>query len=523
MLDRTRVWMQRFHDDDEQRDTVADVLLLQERLCETLGLRARQIDLVESLIALLAPHGGSARLAEAYLRQGDVYTLLRRFDAADRALGTSLRLSVELGDRAGERNALRSIGLLRSHEARYADAVTSFERALDLDAELGETGAAAGDVASLGNVLRKMGRQHDALRALERALEHLTPQEDTTKWCSVMTVISAAHRDLGDQETALRYLLRVRDVAVERRVPIMASFCLPAIAHIQLQQGEIDAALGTYRDAVEQSRKARHADGLAQSLRALGETLFGLERYSESVPCLREAADVFAQLEDRDTETLLWQRTAAALERCDDGLDDAEELWELVRGRREGAGDSAGQALALEGIARCARQRGARDVAIAHYEHALARAVVAADGAREISLRNTLGLLRWEDGLYGEALRQYEAALRLCRELDDRVHEGLILNSVGATLLKLRRYDEARTALEEGIHANACTGERRLEAHAHAALGDVLLATGRPHDAGLAFERSLALRRALGDRRGEEWTSERLARAHAAAFTNHPR
>ena len=512
MLDRTRGWVERFHDDDERRRAMADVLLHQERLCETLGLRARQIELVEELIALLAPHGGSARLAEAYLRQGDVCTLLRRFDAADRALGTSLRLSVELGDRAGERNALRSMGLLRSHEGRYADAVTSIERALALDEELGETAAAAGDVASLGNVLRKMGRQHDALEALERALERLTPQEDTMKWCSVMTVISAAHRDLGDQETALRYLLRVRDVSLDRRVPVMASFCLPAIAHIQLQQGEVDAALCTYREAVEQSRRARHADGLAQSLRALGETLFGLQRYSESVPCLREAAAIFARLEDRETETVLWQRAATALERCDGALDDAEQLWELVRDRREDAGDSMGEALALEGIARCARQRGMRNVAIAHYEHALARAVVAADGAREISLRNTLGLLRWEDGLYGEALRQYEAALRLCRELEDRIHEGLILNSVGATLLKLRRHDEARTALEEGIRANARSGERLLEAHGHALLGDVLVAAGRPRDAGLAYERALALRLALGDRRGEELIRERLSR-----------
>jgi tetratricopeptide (TPR) repeat protein len=513
MLDRTRTWAERFTDEDTRRDALAALLLRQERLCETLGLRARQIAIAEELIALLAPHGGSARLAEAYLRQGDVCTLLRRFDAADRALGTSLRLSAELGNRAGERNALRSIGLLRSHEGRYEEAVTSIDRALELDEELGETAAAAGDVASLGNVLRRMGRQHDALHVLEQALQYLSPHEDTTKWCSVMTVISAAHRDLGNEDRALEYLVRVRDVSVEQRLPIMASFVLPAIAHIQLQRGCTDDALDTYRQAVELSRRARHADGLAQSLRALGEVLFGLERHAESVPYLREAAAVFAQLEDRETETLLWQRAATAHERCGGQLAEAEQLWELVRDRREGEGDSADEALALEGIARCARQRGVRGAAIAHYEHALARAVAAADLPREISLRNTLGLLRWEDGVYPEALRQYEAALRLCRESGDHVHEGLVLNSLGATLLKLRRYDEARTAVEDGVRANARTGERQLEAHSHALLGDVLLAAGRARDARLAFERSLALRPALGDRRGEGWLLERLARA----------
>ena len=49
------------------------------------------------LIAHLARDGSSARLAEVYLRQGDLSTLLKRFDAADRALGTALRIGQERG------------------------------------------------------------------------------------------------------------------------------------------------------------------------------------------------------------------------------------------------------------------------------------------------------------------------------------------------------------------------------------------------------------------------------------------
>ena len=84
MLDRVRDWVTKVDDEAHHRELLADVLFRQERLCETLGLRARQIAIVEDLIALLAPHGGSARLAEAYLRQGDVFILLGRFDAEER-------------------------------------------------------------------------------------------------------------------------------------------------------------------------------------------------------------------------------------------------------------------------------------------------------------------------------------------------------------------------------------------------------------------------------------------------------
>jgi uncharacterized protein HemY len=108
-------------------------------------------------------------------------------------------------------------------------------------------------------------------------------------------------------------------------------------------------------------------------------------------------------------------------------------------------------------------------------------------------------------------VRQYEAALRVCREEADRVHEGLILNSLGATLLKLRRWDEARTILSEAVRVSAETGERRLRAHAFATLGDVCFASGRFDEALLNFESSLTLRRELEDLRGEKAMLERIA------------
>jgi tetratricopeptide (TPR) repeat protein len=511
-LDQAQEWLSRLPDSAERRDLLADVHLRQERLCETLGHRARQLTLVGELIALLAPHGGSTRLAEAYLRQGDVFTLLRRFDAADRALGTSLLLSRELGDRTGERNAIRSMGLLRSHEGRREEAIVNIEQALALDLELGETTAAAGDVASLGNLLRDMGRYQEALEALEQALNFVSPDSDPNKWCAVVTVIASVYRDLGDTDAALRHLERARDMAVERRLPIIASFSVPTIAHIMLEQGRVEESLATYRQAIDLSRRARHGEGLAQTLRAIGEVLFGLGRYTEALPHLEEAAELFAQLEHRETQKAIWQRLASAHERCSQ-FAEGEAVWQKVRAQCEADADSMGETVALEGIARCARHRGVRASALAQYESALARATAAGQQEREVTLHNTLGLLRWEDGMYEEALRHYEAALRLCRAREDRVHEGLILNSLGATLLRLRRYDEARTALEEGARANRKSGQRQLEAHSEAVLGQVLLVLGRAREARKAIERSLAIRPELGDRRGEGWMFEHLARA----------
>jgi tetratricopeptide (TPR) repeat protein len=82
-------------------------------------------------------------------------------------------------------------------------------------------------------------------------------------------------------------------------------------------------------------------------------------------------------------------------------------------------------------------------------------------------------------------------------------------------LSRLRRYEEARTALEDALAVNRLSGERLLEAHTLAALGDVAHDTGR-HDAALAhFDASLSIRRQIDDRRGEGWMLHHLARTRA--------
>ena len=86
-------------------------------------------------------------------------------------------------------------------------------------------------------------------------------------------------------------------------------------------------------------------------------------------------------------------------------------------------------------------------------------------------------------------------------------------DSIGVTLARLHRYDEARTALEEALVVNRQTHERLLEAHTLASLGDVAQSLGRPDAAAESFEAALALRRELQDRRGEGWMLHHLARA----------
>ena len=513
LLERAQSWVMHLEDSADRREMLADVLLRQERLCETLGLRGRQQHLVDELIALLAPVGASAKLAEAYLRQGDVSTLLKKFDAAGRALETALRIAREQGDAAAERNALRSIGLLRWHEGNNAEALAIAEDALAIDRERQDEHAVAGDLANLGSILRSMGEYERARVCLEEALDLRAVREDPVTQSFVLQHLANVHRSLGNADRALEYLRRGAEQTRELRLPIQRSFHLTAIAHIYLQQGLIEESLRVYREAVDLSRKAHHADGLAQGVRALGEVLFGLGRGTEALPLFTEGAALFGQLEDGRSEALMWSRIAAIHERTG-SFAEAGAAWEAARTLSRQAGSLGEELDAIEGMARCARNRSPNgaDAAIELYDEAIALASARGEQRRELAVRNQVAILHWERGAYASALHQYEAALRTVRAQGDAVHEGLILNSLGLTLSRLRRYDEARTVLTQGLAVNRQTGESLLEAHTLAVLGEVYAEVGRLDDAAAHYELALAIRREMRDRVGTGRILVRLAR-----------
>ncbi|MGH7648132.1 MAG: ATP-binding protein, partial [Gemmatimonadaceae bacterium] len=135
VLERARGWLARMPDTDARRLLAVDLLLRQERLGETLGLRDRQQRLINEMVALLHTGGDDAQRAEVYLRQGDLHTLMRRFDAADDALQQCVALRRALGDMVGIRHALRSLGLLQWHQGRDEDALECIEEALAIDRE----------------------------------------------------------------------------------------------------------------------------------------------------------------------------------------------------------------------------------------------------------------------------------------------------------------------------------------------------------------------------------------------------
>lgn len=516
ILDAAREWAGKIGEVDVRTALLTDLLLTQERVCETLGFRERQQALIAELVALLEPAGESEKLAEAYLRQGELCTLLRQFYFADQVLEKSLAISRSCGDSTGERNALRSLGFLNWHEGDNARALILVEQALELDRARGDHEAVEGGLLNLGQIHKSAGEFERAVQRLREALELSTARGDPNRQMYTTGVLGQTYRAMGNMEDALKYLRLANDGSRLQKLPIQRSFHLNALAALMMQLGETDEALKMYEEAVELSRRGGYAPGLAQALRIRGEVLASVGKDSEAVPCLKEAAKLFTQLGDPETEAEVRIRCARVSERLR-MWEDALSEWESARALPRERGGVKAELEVVEGIARAARHAGKpREMVINRYGEALELSEAAGDRKRAGALLNTLGILEWERGGDEAAVAHYQAARIIFRELHDDVHQGLILNSLGSTLIRLSRFDEARAILEEARDLNVATGERLLEAHSFSALGDLYTVEGRPDDASAAFESSLSIRSSIGDRRGEGWMSYKLAIAYRA-------
>ena len=516
MLEKVQACLLQLPDDQSRQEVLIDVLLEQERLYETLGQRERQQAIINQILSLLQPTGDPARLAEVYVRQGDLYTLLRRFTAAAEALDESVRISRDISDPIGERNALRSLGLLYWHEGKNEEALERIEEVLNIDRQQEDTEAMVGDLTNLGAVLRSLEDYERARTCLEEGLQLCEVIQNPTKQSYILNTLGNIYRSLGKDDEAIVSFQRVLKITEQYRIPIIQCYSLTSLAHMYFRQGRIEESLQLYEQAIDVSRKAKNAEGLSLSLRMLGEVLLGMDRQSEALLHFHEAASIFARLKDDESEALMWSNIATTHER-EQNYPDAIAAWEKVQTLRRAADNSPGKLEAIEAMARVTRQQGDDPArTLQYYGEALDLAEELDDRNKQGDLFNTMGILEWQQGRYKEALSCYERALKIFRGLDDQVHQGVVLNSLGVTLTKLNRYEEALNRLEEAYKLHCQTKDVLLQGHALAALGEVHFEMGNPDEALHHYEMSLKIRQNTGDRKGEGWMTYHLARVYAS-------
>jgi serine/threonine protein kinase/tetratricopeptide (TPR) repeat protein len=480
-LAKVEGWILKLPATSEHKETLVQVLLTQERLCETLGLRERQQALIDRTLSLLDPVSDQTLLAEVYIRQGELYTLLQRFAEAERLLNESIAICQSLSDRVGERRTLRSLGFLCWRQGRNEEALSYTRSALEMDLEMNDSAAYMQDITNIGALLRTNGEPEKALEFLEEAVRLSVTLGRLSFQVYALGILANVHKDLGEIEKAIQMSAQGIEVAKQNRMPIAQIINTKKLASLCWEDGRVEECLRLCDELVSLIRSLDIKSELAEALNVYGQRLLEIGRVQEAHPPLSEAAELFSQLSERGNELL----TITSL------------------------------GTALKGMARLARQAGDQELALRCYQEALDLAAGTGEKAQMGDLLNSMGIIEWERANYSRALEHYQKARQVFEGLDDQINAGLMLNSIGATLKAMGRFDEAQSRLEEAIKAHRDSGQKLLEGHALAAMGDVLSETGLFEKAADHYLASLELRREVGDRQGEGWMLHHLAKVCA--------
>ncbi|MCK6557905.1 tetratricopeptide repeat protein [candidate division KSB1 bacterium] len=258
----------------------------------------------------------------------------------------------------------------------------------------------------------------------------------------------------------------------------MASAAITESGDCLRNLGRLEEAAAAYEKALELDKKRGDLRDIAAGKFQLGTVRMLQKKYAEALKIYAEARDIFENLGEPGSVATAWHQ-----------------------------------------IGMVHKEAGQYDRAEQAYRQSLAIKVARKNRAGEAGSVNELGNLYGDMGRLEEAVIFYRQAADIYAALPDNANEGRARYNIANTLIKLRRYDEARSELLRAIECDKPYGHAAEPWKTFMVLHNLEQATGNPQAAASARQQAiakyLAYRRAGG---GEHERSAQICGAVAQAI-----
>jgi tetratricopeptide (TPR) repeat protein len=119
---------------------------------------------------------------------------------------------------------------------------------------------------------------------------------------------------------------------------------------------------------------------------------------------------------------------------------------------------------------------------------------------RAQAIRDDLGQLLWETGRYSRAVKCYQQALAISREIGDRLREGIWLGNLGNAYSNLGEVQKAIDHYQQALVISREIGDRGGEGNWLGSLGNAYSNLGEVQKAIGYYQQALVISREIGDR-----------------------
>ncbi len=257
----------------------------------------------------------------------------------------------------------------------------------------------------------------------------------------------AALASLAEAKRRFQALADAGDKDAERMVGV----AITETGDCLLALGRLDAAADAYENAIELDRKADRLRDVAVGTFQLGTVRLRQKRYPEALEIYAASREVFERLGEPLQVAKVWHQIGRAQQNAGQ-FELAEQAYRQSLAISVRENDLGGQALALGNLG---------------------------------NLYDTMGRLE-------EAVTFHRHAADAYVRLHDLAKEGMSRSNLAITLIKLRRYDEARQELRRAIECKEPYGHAAEIWKTWSILEDLERATGQAEAAQAARRRAIA-------------------------------
>jgi eukaryotic-like serine/threonine-protein kinase len=480
-LNQARTYYQKVHDLDPKR---VEALNAQGRVELKAGNWQNGLGFLNTALNLAIELKNDEQKADILRSIGIGYIRLQQPNEAQRSFEQSLEITRRLGMDAGTAQSLHNIADLAASMGNSEVALKNFEESLAIRRKIGDKSGIADVLTDMGSFQDDHGKPDAALKLYTEALQIQTELGNEERRGQLLNDIGSIYSKKGEYGQAQTYYEQALQLRQKFNVPTDLAETLHNLGETAQYQGQFDQALGKYHQALDLWRKAGDKQMSAFETAALG-TVFGYQgRFGAALSSQEDAVKAYRELGERSFQmaSLLGgygealaqvgkkEEAAATLK---DGLALAVELKDQDEiARTEGfQGDNAFYSGDLKG----AKQ---------FYTQAMQSAAHSSDPRLVLTCKFNLAKLGVSEGHPVAALPALRAISEEANKLGLKVLGVESSIYAAQALILMKKYEDARAALQKVLLQAEKLGSLALKAQAHALMAQALRFEGKAAEAG---------------------------------------
>ena len=384
--------------------------------------------------------------------RANAYHGLGDFEKAIENHNRDLKMSKELGYRAGERKAYGNLGNAYYSLGDFQKAIEYHERALEISKEMGDREGEGGAYGNLGNSYYSLGDFQKAIEYQQRRLKISKEEEDGAGEGRAYGNLGNAYHSLGELQKAIEYHERHLKICGETGDRAEKGRAYGNLGNVYYSLGDFQKAIKYHERALKILKDVGDRAGEGKAYGNLGNTYHSLGDFQKAIGYHERHLNISKEVGDKAGEGRAYGNFGNAYHSLGD-FQKATEYHERALKISKQVGDRTGEGRAYGNLGNSFNSLGDLQKAKKYHERHLKISKGVGDRAGEGGVYGSLGNAYYSLGDVQKAIEYHERHLKISKQVGDRAGKGRAYCNLGKAYHSLGDFGKAFQHYKNGVRA----------------------------------------------------------------------